>query len=248
MLIRGTTENRCRNCSACRILYCNPHMAQRMELLWQLCQEFVGRELVIDEFSGIANQKLRKPHGRIHLDTNLCAGPRDGDAACDKYRQDIDEKEGQKQLAAQRASIPARPQQATPRAGEAQRCNRRCGLRGNARPPPGPMASCGVRKAIAQALAWTSVTVLFRQRLQSPFSHSLAYSIGGAMSRNRSDISSSFGTDGARARWRGLRAPCVTDCGREGAKDSGADEPCITGEKQRQANSQTPRPPLQTLR
>jgi hypothetical protein len=71
---------------------------------------------------------------------DLCACPHDCDAAGDENRQKIDQNEGQKKLGTDGASIPQRPQKATLRAGEVQRCNRWCELRGDAR-PPGPMAS-----------------------------------------------------------------------------------------------------------
>jgi hypothetical protein len=145
-------------------------MAQRMELLWQLRQELVGRELVMDEFCGITYQKLCQPHGRGHLDTDLCACPHDRDAAGDEYRQKIDQNEGQKKLGADGASIPQRPQKATLRAGEVQMCNRCCGLRGDAR-PPGPMASRGrSEKRLRSPFRYS--TLLALQPLQRPFSHS----------------------------------------------------------------------------
>ena len=145
MRVCEPTEQRRRDCRAGRILYRNPHVAQRMELLWQLCQELIGRELVMDEFCRVADQKLRKPHGRIHLDTDLRACPHDRDAACDEHRQKIDQNEGQKKLGADGASVPQRPRKATLSARKAQRCNRCCRLRGDACPPwprwrtaPGP--------------------------------------------------------------------------------------------------------------
>jgi hypothetical protein len=161
MVVCETTHQRRRDSSACRVFYCNPHMAQRMELLWQHCQELVGRELLMDEFCGITDQKLRKPHGRSHLDTDLRACPHDRDAACDEHRQKINQNEGQNKLGADGAAVPPRPQKATLRTGRVQRCNRCCRLRGDARPPRGPMASAPSRKATAQPPTFVCVSGLF---------------------------------------------------------------------------------------
>ncbi len=90
-------------------------MANGAQLSRQRRQELLGREPLMNEIDGVADQEFRKPHRSRRLDAALRAHPPYGDAAGDECGDEIDQDEHQQKLGADRTPVPKRMHQRPPR-------------------------------------------------------------------------------------------------------------------------------------
>jgi hypothetical protein len=80
-----------RHAHACRILYGDPQVAHRAQLLGKRAQKFLGAELLVDIFRSIADQELSEMNRGCNFDTGLCARPPNRDRAGEQRGQEIHE-------------------------------------------------------------------------------------------------------------------------------------------------------------